>query len=173
VLTAQNFGLSGLAVSVQSGNQWHWETAATLACESVNLLAEAPPRSALNLNVPACRRDEVKGVYWARLAPFGEVRSALAESGDGRFQFVLRETPGDVEFDPDTDQGLLRRGYASLTTLVGVVEAWPADEGLDDEVDAHMDVVERLAPGAPLRQVHRVPDASGPQTLRRPRLASS
>jgi 5'-nucleotidase len=173
VLTGQNFGLSGLAVSVQSGDEWYWDTAAALACESVRLLAEAPPRSALNLNVPACPRGEVRGVSWARLAPFGEVRSALAESGDGRFQFVLRETEGDLEFDADTDQGLLRRGYASLTALVGVAEAWPADEGLDDGVDVQADVVERLAPGAPLHEVHRVPDASGPHTLRRPRLASS
>ncbi len=104
---------------------------------------------------------------WARLAPFGEVRSALEGAGDGRYQFVLRETGADVEFEPDTDQGLLRRGYASLTTLVGVAEAWPTEQ------DADVEVVERLVPGAPLHEVHRVPDASERHALRRPRLASS
>jgi 5'-nucleotidase len=173
VLTAQNFGLSGLAVSVQAGEVWHWDTAASLACTVLRLLAEAPPRSALNLNVPALPLDEVRGVRWARLAPFGEVRTALEGNGEGRFQFVLRETDGDVEFEPDTDQGSLRLGYGSLTALVGVAEAWPAEEGLDEEsVDLQTDVVERLAPGATLHDVHRVPDASERHALRRPRLGS-
>lgn len=174
VLTGQNFGLSGLAVSVQSGERWHWDTAASLACDVLRLLDEAPPRSALNLNAPALPLSEVLGVRWARLAPFGEVRSALEGAGEGRYQFVLRETEGEVEFDPDTDQGLLRRGYASLTTLVGVAEAWPVDEGIDvNAVDVQTDVVERLAPGAPLHAVHKVPDASERHSLWRPRLASS
>jgi 5'-nucleotidase len=174
VLTGQNFGLSGLAVSVQSGDRWYWDTAASLACDVLELLREAPPRSALNLNAPARPLAEVRGVHWARLAPFGEVRSALEESGDGRFQFVLRETGPDVEFEPDTDQGLLRRGYASLTTLVGVAEAWPVEEGLDEHgIDVQTDIVERIAPGAPLHEVHRVPDASERYALRRPRLGGS
>lgn len=174
VLTGQNFGLSGLAVSVQSGDRWHWDTAASLACDVLRLLSDAPPRSALNLNAPACPLSDVRGVRWARLAPFGEVRSALEGAGDGRFQFVLRETGSDEDFEPDTDQGLLRRGYASLTTLVGVAEAWPAEEGLDEvAVDVQSDVVERLVPGATLHDVHRVPDASERHALRRPRLASS
>jgi 5'/3'-nucleotidase len=167
VLTGQNFGLSGLAVSVQSGDAWYWDTAAALACDVLELLAEAPPRSALNLNAPARPLADVKGVRWARLAPFGEVRSALEGAGDGRFQFVLREGPADFEFEADTDQGLLRDGYASLTTLVGVAEAWPVEQDVDVEV------VERLVPGAPLHAVHRVPDASERHALRRPRLASS
>jgi len=174
VLTAQNFGLSGLAVSVQSGERWYWDTAASMTCDVLKLLEEAPARSALNLNVPARRREDVRGIRWARLAPFGEVRAALKGSEDGRFQFVLRDTAADVEFEPDTDQGLLRLGYASLTTLVGVVEAWPAEEGLEElPADARTDVVERLAPGAPLHGVHRVPDVAGRAVLRRPRLASN
>jgi 5'-nucleotidase len=175
VLTAQNFGLSGLAVSVQSGERWHWDTAASLACDVLRLLEEAPSRSALNLNAPARPRNQVEGIRWARLAPFGEVRTALETAGEGHFQFVLRETRSDVEFEPDTDQGLLRRGYASLTTLVGVVEAWPAEEGLSDEaVELPRDVLERITPGAPLHEVHRVPDAAGPAVqLRRPHLSAS
>ncbi len=167
VLTGQNFGLSGLAVSVQSGDGWYWDTAAALACDVLRFLEAAPPRSALNLNAPARPLADVRGVRWARLAPFGEVRSALEGAGDGRYQFVLREGPADFEFEPDTDQGLLRDGYASLTTLVGVAEAWPVEQDVDVEV------VERLVPGAPLHEVHRVPDASERHALRRPRLASS
>jgi 5'-nucleotidase len=178
VLTGQNFGLSGLAVSAQStdgrsisahdGTPWFWETAATVAVEMLPMLAEAPPRTALNLNVPALSRDEVKGVRWARLAPFGEVRTGMAEATDGRLQFVLRAA--EVEFEADTDQGLLRDGYAALTTLVGIAEAWPADEGL---AEGEPTIEERLVPGAPLHEVHQVPDASGHGVLRRPRLGAS
>jgi 5'-nucleotidase len=165
VLTAQNFGLSGLAVSAQSGDTWYWGTAAEIAIETLPLLAEAPPRTALNLNVPALPRDEIRGVRWARLAPFGEVRSGVAEATDGRLQFVLRAA--EVEFEGDTDQGLLRDGFAALTTLVGIAEAWPADEGLTEGEPAF---TERLVPGAPLHDVHQVPDASGHGVLRRPHL---
>lgn len=174
VLTAQNFGLSGLAVSLQASDRWYWETAASMACDVLRLLHDAPARSALNLNVPGRPLEEVRGIRWARLAPFGEVRTAIEGKGDGRYQFVLRETGGDEELPPDTDQGLLRAGYAALTTVVGVAEAWPAEEGLDEvDVDLQSDVVERLVPGAPLHSVHRVPDASERHVLRRPRLASS
>jgi 5'-nucleotidase len=170
VLTGQNFGLSGLAVSVQSSDPWHWQTASTLACDVLEeLLIDAPPRSALNLNVPALPRSEVRGVRWARLAPFGEVRAAISgEAPGGHLQFVLQSV--DHEFEPDTDQGLVRAGFAALTTLVGVVEAWPADEGY--RADEEIEVFERVEPGATLHAVHSVPDARDSRTLRRPRPAS-
>lgn len=166
VLTGQNFGLSGLAVSVQATEPWRWDTAARLAVETVPLAAGAPPRTALNLNVPALPRDQVRGVRWARLAPFGEVRAAVAGIHDGRIQFEL--VTNDGEFPGDSDEGLVRDGWAALTTLVGIAEAWPADEGLDDPVPPQ--VTDRIAPGAPLHRVHRVPDASAPRTLWRPKL---
>lgn len=166
VLTGQNFGLSGLAVSVQAVEPWQWDTAARLAAETVPLAALAPPRSALNLNVPALPRAEVRGVKWARLAPFGEVRAAVAGIHDGRVQFELVAT--DADFPPDSDEGLVRDGWAALTTLVGIAEAWPPDEGL--EPTGPIAVSDSIAPGAPLHSVHRVPDASAPRTLWRPKL---
>ena len=89
-LTAQNFGAKGLAVSVASGTPWQWDTAATIALEVLDVLAQAPPRSVLNLNVPSLPRDEVKGLRWARLAAFGAVRATIvpAES-DGHLQIEL------------------------------------------------------------------------------------
>src|SRR6476646_7231203 len=76
-LTAQNFGAKGLAVSVQSGEQWHWDNAAGLATEVVHMVRAAPARSVVNVNVPARTRAEVRGLRWARLAPFGEVRMTM------------------------------------------------------------------------------------------------
>lgn len=164
-LTAQNFGLSGLAVSVESTDPWYWDTAAVWAVRALELLIRAPGRSVLNLNVPGRPHDEVRGIRWAHLAPFGEVRAAVAEARDDRLQFRLQST-GDHDLDPDTDQGLVRSGYAALTTLVGVAEAWPAEEGLDS--GDPVEVVDRVVAGAPVEAVHEVPDASHQRALRRP-----
>ncbi len=172
VLTGQNFGVSGLAVSVKSpteGEPWRWDTAAALAVDVLPLVLSAPERSGVNLNVPDRPYDEVAGVRWARLAPFGEVRAAMetrpiaAEDGERRLQMELQLT--EHEFDPDSDSGLVRDGYAALTALVGIVEAWPDEQGLSPHGP---DVDERIVPGAPLHEAHRVPDASARGTLRRP-----
>ena len=126
-LTAQNFGAKGLAVSVQAETPWRWDTAATIALEVLDLLVEAPPRSVLNLNVPALARADVLGVRWARLAAFGAVRAAIGEAQtDGRLQIELRATNDPLP--PDTDTALCESGYATLTTLVGIAESWPAEQ---------------------------------------------
>jgi 5'-nucleotidase len=158
-LTAQSFGCSALAVSVAESDPWRFDSAARLAIDVVPMLLDAPARSVLNLNVPARAYDDVLGIRWARLAAFGAVRAAVAESRDGRLQFELRAT-GDVP-PPDSDQGLVNQGYAALTTLVGVAEAWP-DEGASSEVEA------AVVPGAAVEPVHAVPDASAPRSLHRP-----
>lgn len=166
-LTGQNFGLSGLAVSVDSGDRWHWDTAAIIATSLVEQVAEGPARSVLNLNVPARRLADVEGIRWARLAPFGAVRAAIATRSDDQVQFELTAT--GYEPEPDTDQGTVQAGWASVTTLVGIAEAWPADPV--DGVDLVVGEVElAIAPGAPLHPVHRIPDASDHRALRRPLL---
>jgi 5'/3'-nucleotidase len=159
-LTAQNFGGSGLAVSLDVGDRWYWETAARVAVDVLPRLLEAPARSVLNLNVPALAYDEVGGVRWARLAAFGAVRAAVAETPDGGLQFELRTT--NVEPRPDSDSGCVATGYAALTTIVGIAEAWPTE--LHDTVELREGVV----PGARVERVHPIPDASLPRSLHRP-----
>ena len=157
VLTGQNFGISGLAVSVATpeggSGEWHWDTAARVAVDVLPLLLAAPRRSAINLNVPALDYDDVRGVRWARLAPFGAVRAAVSSNEDGKVQFEL--VASDHTPDPDTDVALLAEGFATLTTLVGVTEAWSSvlgDAGPDELV-----LEEHVVPGAPLHPVHTVP----------------
>lgn len=167
VLAGQNFGISGLAVSVASSDPWHWSTAAELAVEVLPKLLEAPPRSALNLNVPALPRDQVLGIRWAQIAPFGAVRAAVGSRSDHQVEFTLE--PTDYEPGPDTDQGCVNRGYAALTTLVGVVEAWPTpSQGLGEVGD--LTATATFVPGAELHPVHEVPDGSDHRLLRRPGL---
>jgi 5'-nucleotidase len=112
------------------------------------------------LNVPALDYDDVLGVRWARLAAFGSVRAAVGDAGPGRLQFELRAT--GVTPPPDSDQGLVNAGFAALTTIVGVAEAWPA------AADPAGEVTSTVVPGALVEPVHAVPDASQPHTLHRP-----
>jgi 5'-nucleotidase len=159
-LTAQNFGAKGLAVSVQSGDPWRWDTAAAMAVDVLETLIAAPARSVLNLNVPSLPLDAVKGIRWARLAAFGAVRAAIAPSeGGGAVQVELRANEDTLP--PDTDTALCEAGYVALSAIVGIAEAWPA-EG-DGDVEGVGSV---FVPGAPFDPVHVVPDHADSRTLR-------
>ena len=127
-LTAANFGVSGLAVSVDISEPMHWDTAAQLAVRTMAWLVDQPARTVINLNVPALPLAELKGVRRAALAPFGTVRTAIAEQRDGRIQLELRDT--GVELDPGTDTALIGAGYAAITPLVGIRADAAVDVGL-------------------------------------------
>jgi 5'-nucleotidase len=160
-LTAQGFGCSALAVSVDVSDPWQYDTAARVVLDVLPMLLEAPPRSVLNLNVPARAYNEVLGVRWARLAPFGTVRAAIAEAADDHLQFELRAT--GTQLPPDSDTGLVAQGYAALTTICGVSEAWPSEQSAGTASVRPM-----VVPGANVEPVHAVPDASAPRSLHRP-----
>ncbi|MFZ4519379.1 MAG: 5'/3'-nucleotidase SurE [Microthrixaceae bacterium] len=171
VLAGQNFGISGLAVSAETAEPWHWDTAAELAVEVLPLVIDGPARTALNLNVPALPRAGIRGVRWARIAPLGAVRARLRGSDDEQVQFSLE--PTGYEPPEDTDQGACDAGYAALTTLVGIVEAWPdpvESEEFELAVADSSGVTVRLEPGAELHEVHTIPDATDHRLLRRPEL---
>ena len=68
-----------------------------------------------------------------------------------------------VAAPPDSDQGLVDAGFAALTTIVGVAEAWPSE--LDGRERRSRP---QVVPGAPVEPVHAVPDASAPRSLHRP-----
>lgn len=124
-LTAANFGVSAVAVSIDDGDHHHWDTAAGVAVAAVDWLVGAEERTVLNVNVPNVALDQVRGVRWARLAPFGTVRAAIAEARDGRLQMELR-TSG-VELPSDTDTALVEAGYVAVTAITGIRAAEPSD----------------------------------------------
>jgi 5'-nucleotidase len=134
-LTAANFGISGLSVSAGVSDPMYWDTAARFAVHALAWLVGAPPRTVLNLNVPALPYDEVKGIRRAALAPFGTVRTAIAEQQDGRLVLELRAT--GERLDPATDTALVADGWAALTALTGI--------RANDEVDPVPHVQDRLA----------------------------
>jgi 5'-nucleotidase len=119
-LTAANFGISGLAVSIDVGQAYHFETAGELAVALIEWLAGQPPRTVINLNVPNLPLADVRGVRPARLAPFGTVRAAIAEHRHGKLQLEMRAT--GVELSPDTDTALVQAGFAAVTAIAGIRE---------------------------------------------------
>jgi 5'-nucleotidase len=133
-LTAANFGLSGLAVSMVAGKTIHWETAAALAVPAIQWLTEQPARTVLNLNAPNVPLEDVRGVRWGELAEFGSVRTALIESQGGRLQ--MEWVGGRDDHAEHTDAGLVQRGYASLTLLSGIVALRPAPGLAESVADA-------------------------------------
>ena len=138
-LTAANFGVPGLAVSMGTGEVLHWETAARVAAAGVRWLEAAPHPTVLNVNVPNLALDRLGGVRLARLAPFGTVRAAIAESGGGKLQIELRDTGATLA--PDTDTALLLAGMVAVTPLVGVrMAAADAYAGAADAIAALLDL---------------------------------
>lgn len=129
-LTAAQHGFRSLAVSLRSQPVPHqWETAAATALWVIPAVAAAPPRTVLNLNVPAVPLGQLRGVVSGRISDAGIVKGAHAEmTGDdaGSVELVLGtaipslgDTSGE---DPSDDAALVGAGYASLTALHGVGE---------------------------------------------------
>jgi 5'-nucleotidase len=141
ILTGAQLGLSGLAVSVQWGEDVHYDTAAAVAMQVLTEMEHAPDRTLLNLNVPNRPLSELRGVRRGRISVAGLIKGAgpraggepLGESG----LLPLRlgaATPqvGDVsDEEPEDDGALVVAGFASLTPLRGVHEDTDA---LTDEV---------------------------------------
>jgi 5'-nucleotidase len=75
-LTASQLGISALAVSLRSGAPEPWESAADLAVALIPLLAQAPTRTVLNLNVPSLPLREILGLRWARVGGAGLINAA-------------------------------------------------------------------------------------------------
>lgn len=134
VLTGANFGVSGIAVSIGVGDTIHWETAGRLAVAALEWLVDQAPKTILNLNVPNVPLDEVKGIRWARLAPFGTVRAGLIEADGGGLQIELRAHGERLPDDSDT--ALVNNGYAAITSIVGIRAAdhVPVAEFIEDRL---------------------------------------
>ena len=137
VLTAQNFGTKGVAVSLHSEDEslpWFWDSAADAAESCLKIMESAKPKTILNVNVPALPAASVKGLKWSRLAPFGSQRSALNADGKGNLNFGLTDT----EFKPDDeiDLGLVLNGYTAITILKGVSPGRPVEAEYGSDLHA-------------------------------------
>jgi 5'-nucleotidase len=120
-LTAVSNGCPAMAVSLDVGDEWQWDTAAEVAATALPLLLEAHGPVVLNVNVPPVPLDEIRGLRTARLASFGAVQTNISEVGEGYVGVSIEDIDADVE--PGTDVALLAEGYATITPLQPVCES--------------------------------------------------
>jgi 5'-nucleotidase len=145
-LTARAGGISGIAISQAvaeggvEGQGWDemladqpWHTAGTVAQTVVDALIEGPPAApvVINVNVPYCELDEVKGWRQASVGaiPPRVVKHVRLEPKIGhQGAFNVRMDWGDpVVLPEDTDGGAVERNEIAMTYLTRLA----ADEDAD------------------------------------------
>ncbi|MFJ9448522.1 5'/3'-nucleotidase SurE [Kitasatospora sp. NPDC101235] len=114
-LTAALDGCRTMALSLDVGDPWHWETGAAITARLLPLLATTGPGAVLNANIPNLPLEQVRGIRLATLASFGTVQTTVTERGRGYVAVTLAET--DVEPGPNTDAALLADGWTTLSLL--------------------------------------------------------
>jgi 5'-nucleotidase len=130
-ITARTFGISGVAISLAEGEEWHWDTAVAVGRAAVRwVLGRAEPTT-LNVNVPGRPVDRIVGARWGEIDEFGHFHVAAADTDGGVLDLEVRDrTSGS---DPGTDTAICLGGEVSLTLLspLGMV---PAPDAAPDEV---------------------------------------
>jgi len=126
VLTAARAsGASGgnaiAAIDTVDDEARHWDTAAGLVRQLLPWLADAPPGTMLNLNVPDRALADLRGLRHATLASFGQVQMAIAEQGDSYVRVAIEQNGAKLE--PGTDIALLAEGFATATPVHAVQHA--------------------------------------------------
>lgn len=124
-LTAANFGLSGLAISIDGAGPENLGTATAVARAALTWLIDAPAGTVLNVNVPDLPLDRLAGVRWAPLAAFGQVQATVRENDGGRLQMEI--SAGQPEQQPGTDTALLAAGFVTVTSIVALQPTPPND----------------------------------------------
>ena len=127
-LTASINGVRALAVSLavslhvspHAELDGRWDGAAELAVRAAKMLAELPPGTVLNLNVPDVAPARLRPLRRARLATFGTVQGRVQQLDDGSLEIVAVQV--DDEPEPGTDAALLAAGYPTITVLRSVDE---------------------------------------------------
>lgn len=117
-LAAANFGLSSMAVSTSSMTPVHMSTATAVSAAALDWLVTAPAGTLLNINVPDVPLDRLAGVRQAPLACLGTVEAVVADRGTQPFTVGL----GGRRPEPEagSDAALLREGWVTVTSLVGI-----------------------------------------------------
>ncbi len=141
-LTAAQFGVRGLAVSIAWGpDPVPWETPVSLACGLVPVVTDCAPATVFNLNTPAVPLAELRGLRHGGLGTTGLIRAVRPEhtpepvagvpidTTSGLITLTLRgmgvaadRLAEEAELEAGTDAALLADGWASLTPLSGVSE---------------------------------------------------
>ena len=120
VLAAADFGISGMAISIDvaaSAPDARWATASTIVHRTLPYLLNAPRKTALNVNVPNRAFEDLRGVRAGRISAFGPNTTAVIHEEPGTLRVLVTPREGIV-LKPDTDTALVADGYVAVTSLV-------------------------------------------------------
>jgi 5'/3'-nucleotidase len=106
--SAESGGAAITAIDSVDDETRNWATAAAFARRLFPGLSDLPAGTVLNLNVPDLPEDQGRGMSRARLAPFGQVLIALAETGAEYMRTAIEEN--GARQIPGTDLALLATG---------------------------------------------------------------
>ncbi len=122
-LTAANFGISAVAVSI-AGHEpdvVNWDVAAQAAVSAGEWVHDSEERVTLNLSVPDLERRDLAGARMGTLAPMGAVHTEVQDRDDEWLQLGFAETTR--ELPPGSDSRLASEGYLVITALNGIMAA--------------------------------------------------
>jgi 5'-nucleotidase len=119
-LTAAGFGVSAVAMSMDSEDPAHWPTAASVAVEALEWIVDEPAGTVLSVNVPDRPLDELAGVRHASLAPIKRHR-LVGTTAPGGEPMVTIEAPHPDPV-PGSDEAYLAAGFVTVTPITGIRE---------------------------------------------------
>lgn len=113
-------GIPSIAVSLVTDGGGHYETAARVVLDLIARHASQPPQAAwlLNLNVPDCAYDDVRGIRVARLGRRHKAEPVIpARNPRGDTVYWVGPAGSAQDAGEGTDFFALAEGYAALTPL--------------------------------------------------------
>jgi 5'-nucleotidase len=132
VLTAGNFGVPGLAISMCAAvgaDEEIWAASVAMATLVIEHIPDSGHNGIASLNVPGRPLDQIKGLRTTILDSTPGFRATGVETlrhhDDGRMDLAFTYAPLERESGPETDVRAIAEGYASLTWLQTISVAEP------------------------------------------------
>ncbi|MCV6588119.1 MAG: 5'/3'-nucleotidase SurE [Marinobacterium sp.] len=119
-MEGRHLKLPPIAVSLVSGHPRHYETAAKVVRELIPQLHQlnVAPRTVLNINVPDCPLNELKGIHVTRLGHRDLADSPVAAADPrGKVRYWLSGVGAVADKEPGTDFYAVEQGFVSITPL--------------------------------------------------------
>ncbi|MBZ9540404.1 5'/3'-nucleotidase SurE [Modicisalibacter tunisiensis] len=141
-MEGRNLGMPAIAVSLAGSR--HFDTAGRVAASLVGAAdsLSLPPRSLLNVNVPDCPWEAVRGFRVTRLGYRGPAQRPLAVTDPrGRTRYWIAAVGENADDGPDTDFAAVEGGYVSITPL----QTDLTRHGALHDVQGWLDALSRLA----------------------------
>jgi 5'-nucleotidase len=142
-ITARTFGAPGIAISLAPADRWYWETALPVAQSAARWALRRRAVTTLNVNVPGCPPEQVRGACWADVDEFGHFHVAAADRQGGVLDLEVRDRRSGS--DPRSDTARCLSGYVTLT-LLRPLGPEPAPAEAADDVAGHPAAHRRTAP---------------------------